>query len=105
MNFSTMKLLPNSPALPIPDPLLTNQPFTHQGCSAVLYSGLASPAGILLAFYSIKQYGATAAAMISYIVPVVATIGGMLFLAETFTLAILAGMVLSMLGITIVHQS
>jgi drug/metabolite transporter (DMT)-like permease len=51
------------------------------GFSALIYSAIIGTfAGFLLAFYNIKRFGATAAAMTSYIIPLVTGTGGVLLL-------------------------
>jgi drug/metabolite transporter (DMT)-like permease len=60
--------------------------------------------GMLLAFYIIQRFGATTSAMTSYVVPVVASIGGVLFLNELITPGMLAGMGLIGLGIALIND-
>jgi drug/metabolite transporter (DMT)-like permease len=59
---------------------------------------------MLIAFYNIKRFGATTAAMTAYVIPVVASIGGMLVLNEEITSGMLAGMALIVIGITVINQ-
>ncbi len=59
---------------------------------------------MLIAFYNIKRFGATTAAMTAYVIPVVASIGGMLVLNEEITKGMLAGMALIVIGIAIINQ-
>lgn len=70
--------------------------------------GYASSAGAFvafwLAFYNVKRFGATAAAMALYIVPVVATLGGALVLGEEITPGMLGGMALIVCGIAILNR-
>jgi drug/metabolite transporter (DMT)-like permease len=54
---------------------------------------------MLLAFYNITQFGATASAMTAYIIPGFAGIGGALLLNEHITPFMLLGMGLIMIGI------
>jgi drug/metabolite transporter (DMT)-like permease len=61
-------------------------------------------AGLLLEFYVIKRFGATAAVMTAYVIPVVATIGGVLFLGERMTVVMVGGMGLIILGIAIINR-
>jgi drug/metabolite transporter (DMT)-like permease len=69
--------------------------------------GYASSAGAFVAFwlvfYNVKRFGATAAAMTLYIVPVVATLGGALVLGEEITSGMLGGMALIVCGIAILN--
>jgi drug/metabolite transporter (DMT)-like permease len=59
---------------------------------------------MLLAFYNIKHFGATAAAMTAYIIPIFAGIGGALLLDEQITSMMLVGMALIMTGIAIINR-
>ncbi len=78
---------------------------TGQGYFALGYAALIGTfAGLLLAFYNVKRFGATAAAMTSYIVPMVAVVGGWFFLHEQITPVMLAGMALIVGGIVILNQ-
>ncbi len=78
---------------------------TQQGYIALGYAALVGTfAGLLLAFYNIKQFGATAAAMTAYIIPVFAGIGGALLLNERITSFMLVGMALIMAGIALINQ-
>ena len=60
--------------------------------------------GLLLAFYNVKRFGATASAMTTYVMPVVAGIGGWFLLGEQITVGMIAGMILIVVGITILNQ-
>jgi drug/metabolite transporter (DMT)-like permease len=62
-------------------------------------------AGFILFFYNIKRFGATAASMPTYVIPVVATLGGALLLDEHITVGMLAGMGLIALGIALINRS
>jgi drug/metabolite transporter (DMT)-like permease len=59
--------------------------------------------GFILYFHTIKQFGATSAAMTQYIIPVAAGIGGVLLLGEKITSVMLIGMGVIMLGILIIN--
>jgi len=59
---------------------------------------------MLLSFYIIKRFGATASAMTGYIVPVVASIGGILLLGEQFTSGMALGMALILGGILLINR-
>jgi drug/metabolite transporter (DMT)-like permease len=77
-----------------------------QGYLALVYAALVGTfAGMMLAFHNIKRFGATAAAMTAYIIPLVAGIGGILVLGETFTVTMLVGMGIIIIGIAIINQS
>lgn len=78
---------------------------TSIGYMGLLYAALIGTfAGLLLAFYNIKRFGATASAMVAYVIPVVAGIGGVLFLDEQITAVMLIGMVLIIIGIAILQS-
>ncbi len=78
---------------------------TGQGYIALGYAALVGTfAGMLLAFYNIKQFGATASAMTAYIIPIFAGIGGALLLNEHITTFMLVGMGLIMTGIALINQ-
>lgn len=59
---------------------------------------------MLISFYVIKRFGATASAMTAYVIPVVASIGGYLVLDETITLGMVGGMALIVAGIALINQ-
>ena len=78
---------------------------TPLGYAGLGYAALVGTfSGMLLAFYNIKHFGATASAMTAYVIPVVATVGGYLFLDEIITVNMLGGMGLIILGIGIINQ-
>lgn len=78
---------------------------TAQGYFSLVYTALIGAfVGLILEFYIIKRFGATAAVMTAYVIPVVATVGGALFLDERITLIMLGGMALIVLGIAIINQ-
>jgi drug/metabolite transporter (DMT)-like permease len=78
---------------------------TATGYVGLLYAALIGTfAGLLLAFYNIKRFGATASAMTAYVIPVVAGIGGVLFLDEHITAVMLIGMALIIVGIAILQS-
>ena len=75
------------------------------GWGALLFAALVSTfVAQMLAFYVTRTFGTTAFAIVGYIAPMVAIIGGVLFLGETITLGMLAGMVLIVSGIFIVNR-
>jgi drug/metabolite transporter (DMT)-like permease len=64
-----------------------------QGYLVLAYAALTGTfSGMLLAFYNIKRFGATAASLPTYVIPVVATVGGALLLGEHLTPTMAAGM-------------
>ena len=79
---------------------------TPGGYVALLYAALVGTfAGLLLAVYNVKRFGATAAAMTGYIVPIFAGLGGVLLLDERITAVMLVGVVLIVGCIMIINRS
>jgi len=77
----------------------------QQGYLALGWASLAGTfLAMMIAFYNIQRFGATAAAMTAYVIPVVASIGGYLLLDEQITKGMLAGMSLIVIGIAIINQ-
>lgn len=71
-----------------------------QGWVAVLYTGLfSSAAGFLIMFLLVQRFGATIASLPGYIMPVVATALGALFLGEVVTLPMVSAGVLVLGGV------
>jgi drug/metabolite transporter (DMT)-like permease len=78
---------------------------TSQGLGALMYAAFVGTfAGMMLAFYNIQRFGATASAVTAYIIPIVASIGGVLLLDETITQGMLLGMGLIVAGVAIINQ-
>jgi drug/metabolite transporter (DMT)-like permease len=76
-----------------------------QGYFVLVYGALIGTVlAFLLFFHLISRFGATATAMVPYIVPVVATLGGLLLLDETLTWVTVAGMLIIGLGIAILNS-
>jgi drug/metabolite transporter (DMT)-like permease len=77
----------------------------YRGYFAVGYATLSGTfAGSLIGFIVIKRFGATVSAMVAYVIPIVASIGGMLLLDEQITLGMLGGMALIMLGLGLINR-
>jgi drug/metabolite transporter (DMT)-like permease len=75
------------------------------GIWALIYAALIGTfGGLLLSVHNIKRFGATAAAMTAYIIPIVAGIGGVLLLDEQITLYMILGMALIIAGIAILNH-
>lgn len=75
------------------------------GYAALLYSAAAATfGGLMLFLYTNQRFGATAASLTSYVLPVVTAVGGVLLLHETITPTMLAGMVLIIGGIAVLNQ-
>ncbi len=75
------------------------------GVLALVYSAVVGTfLGLLLSFYNIKRFGATPAVMATYIIPIVAGIGGVIFLDEEITSTMMLGMVVIVAGIALLQQ-
>jgi drug/metabolite transporter (DMT)-like permease len=59
---------------------------------------------MMLAFYNIQRFGATASSVTAYVIPIVAMIGGVLFLGETVTGGMIVGMVFIVAGVALINQ-
>lgn len=78
---------------------------TTTGYLALLYAAfIGTFLGMLLSFYNIKRFGATASAMTSYVMPVVTGFGGWLLLDEEITAVMLSGVVLIVAGIALINR-
>lgn len=76
-----------------------------QGYGALIYAAFVGTfAGMVLAFYNIKRFGATASAVTAYIIPIVATLGGVFLLGETITVGMALGMGLIIGGVVLINQ-
>lgn len=77
----------------------------RQGFLATGYAGLAGNfLGMMLAFYIVKRFGATAASLPTYVIPIFASLGGILILGEQITTGMAAGMALIAAGIALLNQ-
>jgi drug/metabolite transporter (DMT)-like permease len=80
-------------------------PVTTMGYLGLIYAtAVGTFSGMMLSFYIIKRFGATAGSLQDYIMPIFATLGGIVILGETFTLGMLGGMVLIILGIMLINR-
>ncbi|MEM7113622.1 MAG: DMT family transporter [Chloroflexota bacterium] len=78
---------------------------TTTGYGALVYAAIMGTfGGMMLAFYNIKRFGATASSMTAYVIPIVANIGGILLLDEIFTPGMLLGTALIVIGIYIINR-
>jgi drug/metabolite transporter (DMT)-like permease len=76
-----------------------------QGYLATGYASLVGTfSGMMLAFYIVQRFGATAASLPTYVIPVFASLGGTLVLDEQITAGMAAGMGLIALGIALINQ-
>jgi drug/metabolite transporter (DMT)-like permease len=102
MFASTLAVLPLSTLLIGLDFSQVNR----QGYLALGYAALIGTfLGLLLNFYNIQRFGATAGALASYILPIFATVGGVLLLDEQITYGMLAGMALILGGVWLINQN
>jgi len=60
--------------------------------------------GLMLSFYNIKRFGATPTVMTTYIIPIVAGIGGLLVLDEEITATMLFGMAVIIGGVALLQE-
>jgi drug/metabolite transporter (DMT)-like permease len=80
-------------------------PVNATGYGALLYAAfIGTFAGMMLAFYNIQRFGATASAVTAYVIPIVASVGGLLLLGETITGGMALGMGLIVGGVAIINQ-
>lgn len=60
--------------------------------------------GMLLSFYIIQRFGATASAMTAYVIPVVSSLGGVWLLDEAITWGMAGGILLILIGILVINR-
>ena len=78
---------------------------TQGGYFGLLYSAVCGTfLGLMLSFYNIKRFGATPAVLTTYIIPIVAGIGGVLVLGEEITTTMLIGMGVIVGGIAMLQE-
>lgn len=76
-----------------------------QGYLAMVYAALMGTfSGMMTAFYIVKRFGATAASMPTYVIPVVASLTGTLVLGEHITAGMAVGMLLIAVGIALINR-
>jgi drug/metabolite transporter (DMT)-like permease len=76
-----------------------------QGVWALIYASIFGTfLGMLLSLYNIQRFGATAAVMGAYVIPVVATLTGVLLLGEQITAGMIGGMLLIFLGVWMINR-
>ena len=78
---------------------------TRVGYTSLLYSSLISSfAGFILSLYIINQFGVATSVMVSYVIPVVAAVTGVMLLDEKITWGMLTGMAIIIGGISIINS-
>lgn len=78
---------------------------TWSGYAALVYGGLVGGfAAFLLSFYILKRFGATANSMATYVIPVVSTVLGALFLDERITPLVLLSTALILAGVWLLNR-
>ncbi len=76
-----------------------------QGYLATGYAALVGTfGGMMLSFYIVKRFGATASSLPTYVIPVVAGLGGAVVLGEQITAGMAVGMLLIAGGIALINQ-
>lgn len=81
---------------PLPGPASWSVPVV----ASVLALGVLGTGLAFLTFYAlIEGVGATSAVMVTYLIPIVALLAGALVLGETLTIAVVAGTVLTLVGV------
>lgn len=77
---------------------------TAAGYVGLIYASIAGTfCGMWLNFYIVKRFGATTAAQVGYLMPIIASILGALVLGEEITLTMLIGMVIIFTGLTLIN--
>jgi drug/metabolite transporter (DMT)-like permease len=77
-----------------------------QGVLALIYASIFGTfLGMLFSLYNIQQFGATAAVMSAYVIPVVATLTGVLLLGEQITIGIMGGMIFILAGVGLLNKN
>ena len=75
------------------------------GVVALLYAAVVGTfLGFMLSFYNIKRFGATPTVMTTYVIPIVAGIGGVLLLGEEITGTMVIGMIVIVGGIALLQE-
>lgn len=75
------------------------------GIVAILYATfLGTFGGFFVQLFTISRFGAVPASMVTYVIPLVTGIGGVLILGETFTSLMFVGVAIIVTGIALVQQ-
>jgi drug/metabolite transporter (DMT)-like permease len=76
-----------------------------QGVLALIYAAVFGTfLGMLFSLYNVQRFGATAAVMSAYVIPLVTSITGVLILDEQITTGMVAGMLLIASGVWLLNQ-
>jgi drug/metabolite transporter (DMT)-like permease len=76
-----------------------------QGLMALIYAAIFGTfLGMLVSLYNIQRFGATAAVMAAYVIPVVASLTGVLILGEQITPGMVVGMILIAMGVWLLNK-
>lgn len=79
--------------------------FTRSAVVAIVYLGVFSTALAFVVYFTIlEEYGALETSLVAYLVPVVATIAGIVILDESITLATIGGFVVVFLGFALLKR-
>lgn len=79
--------------------------LTRLGVATTIYSGIISSfAGFILSLYIINRFGVSTSIMTNYMVPIVASIGGVLLLDELITVPMMLGMGIIICGIYLINR-
>lgn len=75
------------------------------GLAALIYAAVVGTFfGFMLSFYNIKRFGATPTVMTTYIIPIVAGVGGVILLGEEITGTMLMGMAVIVAGVALLQE-
>jgi drug/metabolite transporter (DMT)-like permease len=102
MFSATLTVLPLSAILTGIDLAQVNS----QGYFVLGYGALAGTfVGFLISLYNIREFGATAASLPQYVIPIVSGLGGALFLREKITPGMVGGMILIVAGLVLINRT
>jgi drug/metabolite transporter (DMT)-like permease len=77
--------------------------LTRQGYLVVGYAGIVLFVGFFVAFLIIQKFGATTYALVDYVTPISATLGGWLFMGEKISDGIVLGIVFISFGLVLLN--
>lgn len=77
-----------------------------QGILATIYAGATGTfLGFFIQLYTVQRFGAVPGAMVTYVVPLFAGVGGVLILGEQFTPLMIVGITIIFCGIALVQRT